>query len=68
MNSPAPRRIIVCADDYALSPGVNKAILDQYPLGTAPWRDVVFIARPGAGELAYPALVDEVARVFGSLA
>jgi predicted glycoside hydrolase/deacetylase ChbG (UPF0249 family) len=28
MNSPAPRRIIVCADDYALSPGVNKAILD----------------------------------------
>lgn len=28
MNSPAPRRIIVCADDYGLSPGVNKAILD----------------------------------------
>ncbi|HYZ16317.1 MAG TPA: ribonuclease P protein component [Candidatus Acidoferrum sp.] len=44
-----------------------KAILDQYPLGTAPWRDVVFIARPGAGELAYPALVDEVTRVFGPL-
>ena len=41
-----------------------KAILDRYPLGAPPWRDVVFIARPGAGELPYPALVDEVARVF----
>jgi predicted glycoside hydrolase/deacetylase ChbG (UPF0249 family) len=28
MNSPAPRRIIVCADDYGLSPGVNRAILE----------------------------------------
>jgi ribonuclease P protein component len=42
-----------------------KAILDRYPLSAPPWRDVVFIARPGAGELPYPALVDEVARVFG---
>lgn len=42
-----------------------KAILDRYPLGKAPWRDVVMIARPGAGELPFPALVDEVARVFG---
>ncbi len=41
-----------------------KAILDRYPLGAPPWRDVVFIARPGAGELPFPALVDEVARVF----
>jgi ribonuclease P protein component len=41
-----------------------KAILDRYPLGAPPWRDIVFIARPGAGELAYPALVDEVARVL----
>jgi ribonuclease P protein component len=41
-----------------------KAILDRYPLGAPPWRDVVFIARPGAGELAFPALADEVARVF----
>jgi ribonuclease P protein component len=42
-----------------------KAILDGYPLNAAPWRDVVFIARPGAGELRFPALVDEVQRVFG---
>jgi ribonuclease P protein component len=42
-----------------------KAILDRYPLGTPPWRDIVFIARPGAGELAFPALADEVGRVFG---
>jgi len=28
MNPPAPRRIIVCADDYGLSPGVNRAILE----------------------------------------
>jgi len=41
-----------------------KAILDHYPLGAPPWRDVVFIARPGAGELGFPALVDEVARVL----
>lgn len=41
-----------------------KAILDRYPLGAPPWRDVVFIARPGAGELTHPALVDELARVF----
>ncbi|MEA2721505.1 MAG: ribonuclease protein component [Candidatus Eremiobacteraeota bacterium] len=41
-----------------------KAILDRYPLGEPPWRDIVFIARPGAGELGFPELSDEVARVF----
>ncbi|MBV8300144.1 MAG: ribonuclease P protein component [Candidatus Eremiobacteraeota bacterium] len=41
-----------------------KAILDRYPLGAPPWRDVVFIARPGAGELGFEALVAEIARVF----
>jgi ribonuclease P protein component len=41
-----------------------KAILDRSPLDAPPWRDIVFIARPGAGELPYPALADEVARVF----
>jgi len=45
-----------------------KAILDGYPLGDPPWRDVVFIARPGAGELAFPALVTEVGRTFGRAA
>jgi ribonuclease P protein component len=43
-----------------------KAILDRYPLGAPPWRDVVFIARPGASELAFAPLADEVARVFGN--
>ena len=45
-----------------------KAILDSYPLGAPPWRDVVFIARPGAGQLRFPALLDEVERVFGGTA
>ncbi len=42
-----------------------KAILDRYPLGAPPWRDILFIARPGAGELAWPALVEEVGRSLG---
>lgn len=41
-----------------------KAILDRSTLVAPPWRDVVFIARPGAGELRFPALVAEVGRVF----
>lgn len=41
-----------------------KAILDGYPLAGPPWSDVVFIARPGAGELDFDALVAEVGRVF----
>jgi ribonuclease P protein component len=44
-----------------------KAILDTYPFGTEPWRDIVFIARPGAGELAFGALVDEIGRTLGRL-
>jgi ribonuclease P protein component len=42
-----------------------KAILDRYPLGRAPWRDVVIIARPGAGELPFEALAGEVRRLLG---
>jgi ribonuclease P protein component len=41
-----------------------KALLDGYPLGVAPWRDIVLIARPGAGELTFAALTDELTRVF----
>jgi ribonuclease P protein component len=41
-----------------------KAILDRYPLSRPPWHDVVFIARPGAGELTFEALGAEVSRVF----
>ena len=45
-----------------------KAILDRYPLGAPPWRDIVFIARPGAAELRFPELQAEVGRVFRSAA
>ena len=41
-----------------------KAILDRYPLHAPPWRDIVFIARPGAGQIRFPALADEIARIF----
>lgn len=44
-----------------------KAILDRYPLGAPPWRDIVFIARLGAGELAFGTLVAEVSQVFGEI-
>jgi ribonuclease P protein component len=44
-----------------------KAILDGYALATLPARDIVFIARPGAGELTYSELFAEVERTFGAL-
>ena len=44
-----------------------KALLDRYPLGTPPWRDIVIIARPGAGELDFPALAAELDRTLGRL-
>jgi ribonuclease P protein component len=42
-----------------------KAILDRCPLGAPPWRDIVFIARPGAGEAPFAAIAGEVTRVLG---
>jgi len=33
MNGPAPRRIWLCADDYGISPGVNRAIRDLIERG-----------------------------------
>lgn len=42
-----------------------KAILERYPFGAPPWRDVVVIARPGAGDQRSPVLAAELARVFG---
>src|SRR3981189_2920880 len=33
MNDAAPRRIWLCADDYGLSPGVNRAIRDLIARG-----------------------------------
>jgi len=44
MNSTAPRRIILCADDYGLSPGVNKAILDLISRGRINATSVMTVA------------------------
>jgi ribonuclease P protein component len=43
-----------------------RAILDRYAFGDRPQRDVVFIARPGAGQLSFTELTAEVERTFGS--
>ncbi|MGD0475166.1 MAG: ribonuclease P protein component [Candidatus Velthaea sp.] len=43
-----------------------RAILDRYPFATLPWRDIVFIARPGAGELSFTDLAAQVERTFGA--
>ncbi len=43
-----------------------RAIMDEYAFAQRPPRDIVFIARPGAGELSFAELVDEVGRTFGS--
>jgi len=43
-----------------------RAILDRYPFATLPSRDIVFIARPGAGELSFAGLMAEVERTFGA--
>jgi predicted glycoside hydrolase/deacetylase ChbG (UPF0249 family) len=44
MNSPAARRIILCADDYGLSPGVNKAICDLIARGRINATSVMTVA------------------------
>jgi ribonuclease P protein component len=43
-----------------------RAILDRYAFSTLPRRDIVFIARPGAGELSFADLTSEVERTFGA--
>ncbi len=42
-----------------------RALLDRAPLGGPPFRDVVVIARPGAGDLSFAELAREVAGAFG---
>lgn len=44
MNSTAPRRIVLCADDYGLSPGVNKAILELISRGRINATSVMTVA------------------------
>jgi ribonuclease P protein component len=39
-----------------------KAILDRSAFGAAPYRDVVLIARPGAGEADFAAVAAELGR------
>jgi ribonuclease P protein component len=43
-----------------------RAILDGYGFAGKPKRDIVFIARPGAGELSFAELAAEVERTFGA--
>jgi ribonuclease P protein component len=43
-----------------------RAILDRYSFATHARRDIVFIARPGAGELSFADLTAEVERTFGA--
>ncbi|GAC1408308.1 MAG: hypothetical protein NVSMB64_16360 [Candidatus Velthaea sp.] len=43
-----------------------KAILDGYRCDTPPFRDVVFIVRPGAAALSFEKLAAEVERTFGA--
>jgi ribonuclease P protein component len=42
-----------------------RAILDGYGFGDRSCCDIVFIARPGAGELSFTELAGEVGRSFG---
>ncbi len=42
-----------------------KAILDRSAFGGPPFRDMILIARPGAGELAFDAIAGELARLLG---
>jgi ribonuclease P protein component len=42
-----------------------RAILARYAFARQPYRDIVFIARPGAGELTFAQLTTEVERTFG---
>jgi ribonuclease P protein component len=41
-----------------------KAILDGQGLGRPPYRDLLFIARPGSGEAAFTALQTDVERLL----
>ncbi len=41
-----------------------KAVLDRTAFGTPPHRDVVLIARPGAGEADFAAVAAELGRLL----
>ena len=43
-----------------------KAILDGQGLGRPPYRDFLFIARPGSGDVAFATLRTDVERLLGA--
>ena len=60
MNDAAPRRIWLCADDYGLADGVNRAIRDLIPSGRLNATSVMVVGSAiGRSEVA--ALQDAVA-------
>src|SRR3979409_386818 len=56
MNDAAPRRIWLCADDYGISPGVNRAIRDLIARGRLNAISVMVVG-PAAGREEVDALV-----------
>src|SRR5437764_13576675 len=60
MNDVAPRRIWLCADDYGLSPGVNRAIRDLIARGRLNATSVMVVA-PAIGRDEVAALQDAAA-------
>ncbi|QOZ23471.1 ChbG/HpnK family deacetylase [Bradyrhizobium sp. CCBAU 51753] len=61
MNDTAPRRIWLCADDYGLSDGVNRAILDLIERGRLNATSVMMVT-PAIGRDAAAALQASVAK------
>jgi chitin disaccharide deacetylase len=61
MNGSAPRRIWLCADDYGLSPGVNRAIRDLVERGRLNATSVMAVG-PAIGRDEAAALQDVAAR------
>src|SRR5437763_3318907 len=61
MNDAAPRRIWLCADDYGLSPGVNRAIRDLIGRGRLNATSVMLIG-PAVGRDEIEALAEAAAK------
>ena len=60
MNESSSRRIWLCADDYGISPGVNRAIRDLIKRGRLNATSVMMVA-PAIGRDEVAALQDTVA-------
>jgi ribonuclease P protein component len=71
LESPAPTRVGITVSKAVGNAVVRnrlrrriKAILDRHPLAAPPYRDLLFIARPGAGEATFEAIRAEVERLL----